>query len=73
MGSPSDNACPSQPVIEQFVLFGDSITEHSSSQERGYGFAPALQQGTQRLFYSIRCFYRFGLIQCTVMMAELKD
>ncbi|KAJ9639521.1 hypothetical protein H2199_006556 [Coniosporium tulheliwenetii] len=29
----------------QFILFGDSITEQSTSQERGFGFAAALQAG----------------------------
>lgn len=30
---------------EQFILFGDSITEFSCSQEQGFGFHPALQNG----------------------------
>jgi hypothetical protein len=30
---------------DQFLLFGDSITELSGSQEKGFAFAPALQDG----------------------------
>ncbi|KAI9691438.1 MAG: hypothetical protein M1822_007509 [Bathelium mastoideum] len=29
---------------DQFILFGDSITQQSGAQEKGFGFAPALQQ-----------------------------
>ncbi|KAF2233504.1 GDSL Lipase/Acylhydrolase family protein [Viridothelium virens] len=28
---------------DQFILFGDSITEKSGAQDKGFGFAPALQ------------------------------
>lgn len=31
--------------LDQILLFGDSITEQSASQERGFGFMPALQDG----------------------------
>ena len=48
-----------QPAIEQFLLFGDSITEFSSSQERGFGFAPALQQGIP--IAMPHCLYCFGI------------
>jgi hypothetical protein len=35
-----------QPALyEQFLLFGDSITQDSFSQERGFGFSAALQAG----------------------------
>lgn len=30
---------------DQFLLFGDSITEQSGCQDRGFAFAPALQDG----------------------------
>lgn len=30
---------------DQFLLFGDSITEQSASQDRGFAFMPALQNG----------------------------
>lgn len=30
-------------VYDQFILFGDSLFQHSSSQERGFNLAPALQ------------------------------
>lgn len=30
---------------DQFLLFGDSITEQAGCQDRGFGFAPALQDG----------------------------
>lgn len=30
---------------DQFLLFGDSITEMSASQALGFGFHPALQDG----------------------------
>ncbi len=30
---------------DQFLLFGDSITQQAGSQARGFAFAPALQDG----------------------------
>lgn len=30
---------------DQFLLFGDSITQMSSNQDLGFGFEPALQDG----------------------------
>jgi hypothetical protein len=38
---------------DQFLLFGDSITEQSGTQERGFAFAPALQDGTHPTFHTI--------------------
>lgn len=36
----------SQPTLpDQFLLYGASIMEQSSTQERGFALAPALQQG----------------------------
>jgi hypothetical protein len=32
-------------AYDQFILFGDSITQESGTQERGFGFARALQNG----------------------------
>jgi len=31
--------------MEQFVLFGDSITQQSASQAKGFAWTPALQDG----------------------------
>jgi len=31
--------------MEQFVLFGDSITQQSASQASGFAWTPALQDG----------------------------
>jgi hypothetical protein len=33
--------------MEQFVLFGDSITQQSASQAKGFAWTPALQDGMQ--------------------------
>lgn len=43
--SPANNMA--QPY-DQFILFGDSITQMSSNQEIGFGFQPALQEGVSR-------------------------
>ena len=32
-------------LLDQFILFGDSITQQASSQELGFAFQPALQNG----------------------------
>ena len=32
-------------LLDQFILLGDSITQHSSNQELGFAFQPALQNG----------------------------
>jgi hypothetical protein len=37
---------------EQFLLFGDSITEQSGAQGSGFAFAPALQDGTLPAFHN---------------------
>lgn len=34
---------------EQFILFGDSITQMSCSQDLGFAWTPALQNGEPRL------------------------
>ena len=35
---------------DQFLLFGDSITEQAGCQDRGFAFAAALQDGKYTLF-----------------------
>ena len=32
-------------LLDQFILFGDSITQQACSQELGFAFQPALQDG----------------------------
>ena len=34
---------------DQFMLFGDSLFQQSCSQEAGFAFCPALQNGMTRL------------------------
>jgi hypothetical protein len=34
--------------MEQFVLFGDSITQQSASQAKGFAWTPALQDGMRQ-------------------------
>ncbi|KAL3467148.1 SGNH hydrolase-type esterase domain-containing protein [Aspergillus heterothallicus] len=46
---PSADEGPLYKPYEQFVLFGDSITQGSSSQEFGFGFQPALQDAYARV------------------------
>jgi len=42
--------------MEQILLFGDSLTQNSSSQDRGFAFAPALQEGKRvALFGAVVC------------------
>ena len=35
---------------DQFILFGDSITQQACSQELGFAFQPALQDGKHLSF-----------------------
>lgn len=44
---------------DQFILFGDSITQGSSSQERGFGFQPALQDGESTDQAVLRMHYSY--------------
>ena len=37
---------------DQFMLFGDSLFQQSCSQEAGFAFCPALQDGMTRLLSS---------------------
>jgi len=34
-----------QDPYDKFMLFGDSLFQHSTSQDRGFGLTPALQFG----------------------------
>lgn len=38
---------------DQFILFGDSITEQSCSQDWGFALTPALQDGERATFLQI--------------------
>ncbi|KAL4924455.1 SGNH/GDSL hydrolase family protein [Aspergillus undulatus] len=40
---------PLYKPYDQFILFGDSITQMSSSQDQGFGFQPALQNDYSRV------------------------
>lgn len=40
---------------DQFILFGDSLFQHSSSQERGFSLASAVQAGTKSSRLLRRC------------------
>lgn len=44
-GAPQSAAEALYQPYDQFILFGDSITQMSSNQERGFGLQPALQDG----------------------------
>lgn len=41
---------PMQGPYEQFLLFGDSITQQSCNQADGFAFCPALQNGMNAFF-----------------------
>ncbi|KAL9083772.1 MAG: hypothetical protein Q9165_008382 [Trypethelium subeluteriae] len=45
---------------DQFILFGDSITEKSGSQDKGFGFAPALQDAYIRRLLVLNQGFRSG-------------
>ena len=42
---------------DQFILFGDSLTQQSCSQERGFAFMPALQDGKLLVLLSFHYHY----------------
>jgi len=44
-GAGDQNACA---AYDQFILFGDSITQMSTDQNPGFSFYAALQQGQSR-------------------------
>ena len=41
---------PMQGPYDQFLLFGDSITQQSFDQAEGFAFGPALQNGMNTFF-----------------------
>ena len=43
---------PMEGPYDQFMLFGDSLFQQSCSQEAGFAFCPALQDGMTRLLNS---------------------
>jgi hypothetical protein len=43
--------------MEKFVLFGDSITQQSASQEKGFAWTPALQDGKSCLEFGVLDWY----------------
>lgn len=43
--SQSEDVGTQKGLLDQFILFGDSITQQASSQELGFAFQPALQNG----------------------------
>ena len=54
-----------QGPYDQFLLFGDSITQQSCSQVNGFAFCPALQDGMTRLWsFLIRSIYESCMIGC---------
>lgn len=61
-----DQEVPYGPY-DQFILFGDSITQMSNSQMNGFAFASALQDG--RLFITPlqRCLRLLSLINYQTM------
>lgn len=44
-GPASSSSVIEKMVYDQLILFGDSLFQHSSSQDRGFSLAPALQAG----------------------------
>ncbi len=40
-------------AYDQFILFGDSLLQHSSSQGRGFALAPELQAGEPVFLYDL--------------------
>ena len=59
----AQNAPTLNKLYDQFILFGDSITQQSGSQNTGFGFAPALQNGKSDTHMPI---YLFNLSIITV-------
>jgi hypothetical protein len=44
-GTPSTTLVTTMAPYDQFILFGDSLFQHSSDQTRGFGLHSALQAG----------------------------
>ncbi|KLU91617.1 hypothetical protein MAPG_10135 [Magnaporthiopsis poae ATCC 64411] len=57
---------------DQFILFGDSIIQHSNSQERGFGLTPALQQEfVRRLDVVNRGFSGYNTVQALHVLPRI--
>ena len=52
----------------QIILFGDSITEQSASQEYGFAFMPALQNSRLSLF-SV-CYYNSHVVVWSIVFVS---
>lgn len=61
MGSSAGNEELYKPY-DQFIIFGDSITEMSSMQETGFGLHGALQDGVCPCFN--HTIFRYMLTPC---------
>ncbi len=48
-------------AYDQFILFGDSLLQHSSSQGRGFALAPELQAGEHVFLYDLGVEGCFGI------------
>ncbi|GAB7348781.1 hypothetical protein MBLNU459_g7505t1 [Dothideomycetes sp. NU459] len=58
--------------MEQFVLFGDSITQGSDNQDRGFAFAPALQDAyVRRLDVVNRGFSGYNTVQALKVLPRI--
>ncbi|KAG6989003.1 hypothetical protein G7Y79_00066g095210 [Physcia stellaris] len=56
-------------LLDQFILFGDSITQQASSQELGFAFQPALQNAfIRRLDVINRGFSGYNTSQCLAVL-----
>lgn len=57
IGAPED----AYQQVDQFILFGDSITQFSYDQRLGFGLSGALQDGEYRSFYLLSFFLRWWM------------
>ncbi|KAH0223690.1 hypothetical protein KCU90_g25703, partial [Aureobasidium melanogenum] len=58
--------------MEQFVLFGDSITQQSASQAKGFGWTPALQDAyIRRLDVINRGFSGYNTTQALKVLPRI--
>ena len=55
-------------AYDQFILFGDSITQESGTQERGFGFARALQNG-----WYIGCSFLFLFDADLILYSDIEQ
>lgn len=56
-GTPED----AYQQVDQFILFGDSITQFSYDQQLGFGLSGALQDGEYRSFCLLSFFLRWWM------------